>query len=89
MLLASGSKAAQLAAMDEWYTTPLGGHVRCYDSDSIKKLDFLPRKVVVVGGGIIAVEFARIFADAKVPVRLVLAEVRRRSTLSVFCAKMP
>ena len=27
-------------------------------------------RVVVVGGGIIAVEFARIFAEAKVPVRL-------------------
>ena len=42
--------------------------MRVFDSDSIKGLNFLPRSVVIVGGGIIAVEFARIFAalDAKV-----------------------
>ena len=39
----------------------LGGHVRCHDSDSINSLSFLPRSVAIIGGGIIAVEFARIF----------------------------
>ena len=65
VLLATGSKAVRLGALEQWYTTPLGGHIRCCDSDSIKALDFLPRKVVVVGGGIIAVEFARIFAEVR------------------------
>ena len=63
VLLATGSKAVRLGTLEKWYTMPLGGHIRCCDSDSIKQLDFLPRKVVVVGGGIIAVEFARIFAE--------------------------
>lgn len=72
VLLASGSRAVRLAALEQWYTTPLGGHVRCCDSDSIKQIDFLPRKVVVVGGGIIAIEFARIFAQLAAEVTMVV-----------------
>lgn len=72
VLLATGSKAVRLPALEEWYSTPLDGHIRVCDSDSIKKLDFLPRKVVVVGGGIIAVEFARIFAELNADVTMIV-----------------
>ena len=50
-------------------------HVRCYDSDSIRGLSFLPRDVVVVGGGIIAVEFARIFAALDAQVTMLMRSV--------------
>jgi len=82
VLLATGSKAVRLAALEQWYTMPLGGHVRCYDSDSIKQLDFLPRKVVVVGGGIIAVEFARIFAQLAADVTMVVRATDLPKSLS-------
>ena len=32
-----------------------------FDSDSIVKLGFLPRSLAIVGAGIVAIEFARIF----------------------------
>jgi NAD(P) transhydrogenase len=50
VLLATGSKALRLATLERWYSEAVGGHVRCHDSDSIKRLSFLPRSVVVVGG---------------------------------------
>ena len=58
-LIATGSEAVRFECLD-YDATCVGGHRRFYDSDSIKSLSFLPRKVVIVGGGIIAVEFARI-----------------------------
>ena len=39
-----------------------GAHARVFDADSISKLAFLPRSVVIVGLGIVACEFAKIFA---------------------------
>ena len=72
VLLATGSRALRLATLDEWYDEPLGGHIRCHDSDSIKRLSFLPRSVVVIGGGIIAVEFARIFAALAADVTMIV-----------------
>ena len=39
---------------------------------SIKSLSFLPQSVVIVGGGIIAVEFARIFSQLKAKVTMVV-----------------
>ena len=54
VLLATGSKP-----------TPVPGitfdHRRVFDSDSIVKLGFLPRSLAIVGAGIVAIEFARIF----------------------------
>ena len=72
VLVATGSKATRLPALESWYEEELGGHLRCYDSDSIKKLSFLPRSVVIVGGGIIAVEFARIFAALAAKVTMIV-----------------
>lgn len=72
VLLATGSRAVRLPVLNEWYDRALGGHVRVHDSDSIKQLSFLPRSVVVVGGGIIAVEFARIFAELAADVTMVI-----------------
>ena len=72
VLVATGSKAVRLQSIDGWYDTPVGDHIRCYDSDSIKRLSFLPRSVVVIGGGIIAVEFARIFAALAADVTMVV-----------------
>merc|ERR1712232_1232220 len=46
--------------------------LRVFDSDSMKALNFLPRSVAIVGGGIIAVEFARIFAQMSAKVTLVV-----------------
>jgi len=43
-----------------------------FDSDSIKQLSFLPRTVTIVGGGIIAVEFARIFAALQARVTMLI-----------------
>jgi len=82
VLLATGSKAVRLGTLEKWYTMPLGGHIRCCDSDSIKQLDFLPRKVVVVGGGIIAVEFARIFAELAAEVTMVVRAADLPKSLS-------
>jgi pyruvate/2-oxoglutarate dehydrogenase complex dihydrolipoamide dehydrogenase (E3) component len=47
--------------------------MRCFDSDSIKSLAFLPRAVAIVGGGIIAIEFARIFAALGARVTMVVS----------------
>lgn len=72
VLLATGSRAVRLPALEDWYTRSVCGHVRVYDSDSIKSLDFLPRSVVIIGGGIIAIEFARIFAALAADVTMVI-----------------
>ena len=71
-LLATGSVAVRMDGLAGLYSQPVGGHVRVYDSDSIKGLGFLPRSVVIVGGGIIAVEFARIFAALAADVTMVV-----------------
>jgi len=72
VLVATGSKAVRLPSLADWYGRELCAHVRCYDSDSILRLSFLPRSVVVIGGGIIAVEFARIFAALAADVTMVV-----------------
>lgn len=72
VLVATGSKAVRLPSLADWYDHELCEHVRCYDSDSILRLSFLPRSVVVIGGGIIAVEFARIFAALAADVTMVV-----------------
>lgn len=72
VLLATGSKAVRLPSLNDWYGCDVGGHVRVHDSDSIRGLTFLPREVVVVGGGIIAIEFARIFSELGADVTMVI-----------------
>lgn len=69
VLLCTGSKAVQLDSLKGFYNLE-GGVV--FDSDSIKSLSFLPRSVVIVGGGIIAVEFARIFAAMAARVTMII-----------------
>ena len=84
VLLATGSKAVRLSALESggWYGREVGGHVRCYDSDSILRLSYLPRTVVVIGGGIIAVEFARIFAALNADVTMVVRAADLPSSLA-------
>ena len=72
VLLATGSRALRMPVLEPWYEVEVAGHRRCFDSDSIKSLSFLPQSVVIVGGGIIAVEFARIFSQLKAKVTMVV-----------------
>ena len=37
-------------------------HMRVFDSDIIARLSFLPQSVAILGSGIVAIEFANIFA---------------------------
>jgi len=46
--------------------------IRCFDSDSIRALKFLPKSVVIVGSGIIAIEYAKIFNYLETKVTLVI-----------------
>jgi NAD(P) transhydrogenase len=73
-LLATGSRAVQLPCLDPglYYGGSPSQPLRVFDSDSIKQLSFLPRSVAIVGGGIIAVEFARIFAALEARVTMVI-----------------
>jgi len=72
-LVATGSRAVRFdgVAYDD----------RVFDSDSIKGLDFLPRSVIVVGGGIIAVEYARIFAALDADVTMVVRSTNLPTSL--------
>jgi len=54
LLLCTGSKPLRFGAI------PFDD-VRIFDSDTINGLTFLPKSVVVVGSGIIAIEYAKIF----------------------------
>jgi len=47
------------------------GHPRVRDSDSILLLDHVPSSLVVVGGGVIGMEYASIFTALEIPVTLV------------------
>ncbi len=46
-------------------------HPRIWDSDEVLHLDFMPRSMIVVGGGIIGCEYACIFAALGVRVSLI------------------
>jgi len=54
VLLCTGSKPTRLPSI------PFDD-VRVFDSDTVNGLAFLPRSVVIVGSGIIAIEYAKIF----------------------------
>ena len=45
---------------------------RVFDSDSIRALSFLPKHITIVGSGIIAIEFAKIFCTLECAVTLVV-----------------
>ena len=55
-------------------------HPRVHDSDSILRLDHVPTSLVVVGGGVIGMEYASIFTALGVPVTL----IESRDTLLPF-----
>lgn len=73
VLLATGSRAVKLRSLpEEMYQKKPGQPLHVFDSDSIKGLSFLPRSVAIVGGGIIAVEFARIFSALAAKVTMII-----------------
>ena len=64
-ILATGSLAVRRPPVD--YALPY-----VFDSDSVQTLKFLPKKVIVQGGGIIGIEYAQIFAKLGSEVHLVI-----------------
>lgn len=62
ILVATGSKPASL---------PIPGAELCFTSDDFLRLDTLPESVVVIGGGVIGLEFASIMAAFGVNVTVV------------------
>jgi NAD(P) transhydrogenase len=46
-------------------------HARIHDSDSILQLDHIPKRMAVVGGGVIGIEYASIFTALGVKVTLI------------------
>merc|ERR1712137_1096353 len=55
VLLATGSNAVRMPCIADHYEQIPPQPLRVFDSDSMKALNFLPRSVAIVGGGIIAV----------------------------------
>ena len=51
-------------------------HRLIYDSDSILKMEFIPRSMVVVGGGVIGCEYAALFTALGVEVTQIVSEDR-------------
>lgn len=74
VLIATGSRPYRLSHIpyDEQYI---------FDSDTIKQLSFLPKTITIVGAGIIAIEYAKIFAQLDCKVTLV---VRGKSLASAL-----
>jgi NAD(P) transhydrogenase len=54
-------------------------HEHVLDSDSILSLTYLPRSLVVLGAGVIASEYASIFANLGVEVTMVDIACQRRA----------
>jgi len=54
---------------------------RVFDSDSINTLSFLPKSVAIVGSGIIAIEFAKIFKNLGADVTLIIRDDIPRNAL--------
>lgn len=67
ILLATGSKPNRLPHI------PFD-NVRVFDSDTINQLSFLPKSVTIAGGGIIAIEYARMFRKLGTEVYLIIRE---------------
>jgi NAD(P) transhydrogenase len=54
---------------------------RVFDSDSINTLSYLPKSVAIVGSGIIAIEFAKIFKNLGADVTLIIRDNIPRNAL--------
>eukprot|EP00984_Skeletonema_dohrnii_P007689 scaffold2802_cov127-Skeletonema_dohrnii-CCMP3373.AAC.4 len=54
---------------------------RVFDSDSINTLSYLPKSVAIVGSGIIAIEFAKIFKNLGADVTLIIRDDIPRNAL--------
>lgn len=54
---------------------------RVFDSDSINTLSYLPKSVAIVGSGIIAIEFAKIFKKLGADVTLIIRDKIPRNAL--------
>lgn len=74
ILVATGTKPARPSHV------PFDG-TNVFDSDEVLKLDHIPRSMVVVGGGVIGIEYAIMFATLGVHVTV----VDGRKTLLDFC----
>ena len=74
VLIATGTKPSRPSHI------PFDGHT-VFDSDEILKLDHIPRSMVVVGGGVIGIEYAIMFATLGVNVTV----VDGRDRLLEFC----
>lgn len=57
---------------------------RVFDSDSIAKLAFLPKRVVISGAGIIGIEYAKIFAKLKADVTVLIRGDAKSSLARLF-----
>ncbi|GLY66151.1 dihydrolipoyl dehydrogenase [Amycolatopsis taiwanensis] len=79
VILATGSYAKSLPGLE------LGG--RIITSDDALSLDYIPEKVVVLGGGVIGVEFASVWASFGVDVTIVEALPRLVPNEDEFASK--
>ena len=70
VVLATGSYARTLPGLE------IGG--RIMTSDQALTLDYVPRKVVVLGGGVIGVEFASVWKSFGADVHIILSDRRER-----------
>ena len=74
ILLATGSQPFRPSGI------PFDGQ-RIFDSDSINGLRYLPKSIAIVGSGIIAVEFAKIFRNLGAEVTLIIRDNSPRNAL--------
>jgi len=74
VLVASGSTPFRPGGI------PFDGR-RVFDSDTINTLSYLPKSVAIVGSGIIAVEFAKIFKNLGSDVSLIIRDDNPRNAL--------
>jgi NAD(P) transhydrogenase len=74
ILIATGSHPFRPAGI------PFDGK-RIFDSDSINTLSYLPKSIAITGSGIIAVEFAKIFANLGADVTLIIRDQIPRHAL--------
>lgn len=66
---------------------------RVFDSDTVNSLTFMPSSVVILGSGIIAIEYAKIFRKLGVPVTMLVRSTAASALLRIgldrdICAKL-
>jgi hypothetical protein len=67
ILVATGSSAYRIPGIPY-------DDVAIFDSDTIKKLNFLPKSVTIIGAGLIAIEYARIFSRLQCHVTMLVRQ---------------